>query len=266
MTELYTREALAFIADHRDRPFFLYLAHAMPHVPYDASPAFRGKSARGLYGDAVEEIDASTGRILEKVRELGLAEKTLVIFTSDNGPERNHAGTAAPLRGTKHTAYEGGLRVPFVAWWPGRIPAGRVAADFIATLDLLPTFARLAGNSALPRDLDGHDISPVLLGEPGAASPRTTLFSLYGFRANRRESMREGNWKLHLGPTPELYDLAADPTESRNVAAEHPARVAHLSALGLRIRESTGAPAVNPYDPSTPVAPKKKNKSTPTPP
>ncbi|MBI5770545.1 MAG: sulfatase [Verrucomicrobia bacterium] len=260
MTGLYTAEALAFIERNRDRPFFLYLAHAMPHLPFDASPAFKGKSPRGLYGDVVAELDDSTGRILERLRALGLAEQTLVIFTSDNGPERNTTGTAAPLRGTKHTVYEGGLRVPFIAWWPGRVPAGRVCDEFVTTLEILPTLAALAGNRTLPAGLDGFDLSPVLLGAPGARSPRTTLYSLYGYRANRRESFREGRWKLHVATPPELYDLTADPAESTNVAAQHPDLVARLTAAARQLRESTGIPATNPADPfDPPPAKAKKN-------
>lgn len=229
ITGLYTAEALKFIEANRDRPFFLYLGHAMPHIPFDASPKFKGKSARGLYGDAVEELDDSAGQILEKLRTLDLAGRTLVLFTSDNGPERNTPGTAAPLRGTKHTVYEGGLRVPFIAWWPGRVPAGRVCDEFVTALDILPTLARLADTPAPPA-LDGRDFSPVLLGARGDRSPRTSLFSLYGVNERRRVSFREKNWKLHLGPPAELYDLATDPAESVNVAAQHPDTVARLAA------------------------------------
>jgi len=241
MTALYTTEALAFIEAHRARPFFLYLGHAMPHLPFDATPRFKGRSARGLYGDVIEELDDSTGKILEKLRALGLAERTLVLFTSDNGPERNTPGRAAPLRGTKHTVYEGGLRVPLLAWWPGRVPAGRECGDFVTALDVLPTLARLAG-APIPAGLDGHDVSPVLLGTPGARSPRTTLYSLYGPTNRRREAFRENHWKLHLGSAPELYDLAADPAESANLATRHPEVVARLTA---RARElvATLAPA-----------------------
>ena len=154
----------------------------MPHLPFDASPPFKGKSTRGLYGDVVEELDDSTGRILDKLRALGLAENTLVLFTSDNGPERNTPGTAAPLRGTKHTVYEGGLRVPCIAWWPGHVPAGRVCREFLTTLEIFPTLAGLTG-ADLPGalNLDGFDVSSLLLGQPDAHSPRTTLYSLYGF-------------------------------------------------------------------------------------
>jgi arylsulfatase len=243
MTALYTREALRFIDAHRDRPFFLYLGHAMPHIPFDASEKFKGKSQRGLYGDAVEELDDSTGQILDQLRMLHLVEKTLVIFTSDNGPERKTPGTSAPLSGTKHTVYEGGLRVPCIAWWPGHVPAGRVCDEFLATLDVLPTLAGLTG-STLPADrpLDGFDVGPVLLGAKDAKSPRTTLYSLYGLKQNRRESMREARWKLHLTAPPALFDLATDPTEKTDVASQHPEIVARLSEQAASIRRDTDIP------------------------
>lgn len=243
MTGLYTTEALKFIEAQRDKPFFLYLAHAMPHIPFDASPRFKGKSARGLYGDAVEELDDSTGRILDALRSAGLDKKTLVIFTSDNGPERKTPGTAAPLTGTKHTVYEGGLRVPCIAWWPGHVPAGRVCGEFISALDVLPTLAHLS-RAILPENLvlDGYDVSAVLLGERGVQSPRTTLYSLYGLNKNRLESMRSGQWKLHLLNPPALYDLGADVPESTNVSDQRPDVVAHLIELAKRARAETGIP------------------------
>lgn len=242
MTGLYTKEALQFLETNRERPFFLYLAHAMPHLPFDASPPFKGKSTRGLYGDVVEELDDSTGRILDKLRALGLAENTLVLFTSDNGPERNTPGTAAPLRGTKHTVYEGGLRVPCIAWWPGHVPAGRVCREFLTTLEIFPTLAGLTG-ADLPGalNLDGFDVSSLLLGQPDAHSPRTTLYSLYGFGVRRLESIREGNWKLHLTASAELYDLDKDLPESVNLAAQHPEILERLTQLARAIRDDTGA-------------------------
>ncbi len=241
MTALYTREALAFIEANRARPFFLYLGHAMPHIPFDASPKFKGKSARGLYGDAVEELDDSTGQILEKLRRLGLAEKTLVVFTSDNGPERNTPGTAAPLRGTKHTVLEGGLRVPCIAWWPGQVPAGRVCTEQISTLDVLPTLGRLAAAKSLPAGLDGFDVSPLLLGEKNAKSPRSTLYSVYGLKQRPLESMRVSAWKLHLSTPPQLYDLTRDVAEGTDVASQHPDVVARLTALARQTRDDTHA-------------------------
>jgi arylsulfatase A len=238
MTGLYTSEALKFIDANRGHPFFLYLGHAMPHLPFDASPKFKGKSQRGLYGDAVEELDDSTGQILDQLRALGLAEKTLVLFTSDNGPERKTPGTAAPLRGTKHTVLEGGLRVPCVAWWPGRVPAERVCGEFVSTLDVLPTFAALVGTECR-HAVDGYDVSAVLLGQDGARSPRTTLYSLYAINRNRLESFREGHWKLHLSNPPQLFDLSRNPAEAPDVAARHADVVQRLSAAAARLREET---------------------------
>ncbi|MFZ4768189.1 MAG: sulfatase, partial [Roseimicrobium sp.] len=238
MTGLYTAEALRFIDANREHPFFLYLGHAMPHLPFDASPKFKGKSQRGLYGDVVEELDDSTGQILDQLRTLGLAEKTLVLFTSDNGPERKTPGTAAPLRGTKHTVLEGGLRVPCLAWWPGRVAAGRVCGEFVTTLDVLPTFAAFVGTEC-QHAVDGYDISAVLLSQDGARSPRTTLYSLYAINQNRLESFREGRWKLHLTTPPQLFDLSRNPAEAPDVAAQHADVVQRLSAVAVRLREET---------------------------
>jgi arylsulfatase A len=238
MTGLYTAEALKFIEANRERPFFLYLGHAMPHLPFDASAKFKGKSQRGLYGDVVEELDDSTGQILDKLRALGLAKKTLVIFTSDNGPERKTPGTAAPLSGTKHTVYEGGLRVPCIAWWPGKVPANRACAEMFNTLDLLPTFARLVETSP-PSNLDGIDQLDLLL-DPQTKSRRTTLYSLYGLKAKRLESIREGRWKLHLSPLPRLFDLESDPAEMTDVSASQPEVVQRLDKIATELRTSTG--------------------------
>lgn len=237
MTSLYTAEALKFIEQHRERPFFLYLAHAMPHLPFDASPKFKGKSQRGLYGDVIEELDDSTGQILDKLRALDLADKTLVLFTSDNGPERKTPGTAAPLTGTKHTVYEGGLRVPCLAWWPGKVPAKRVCDEFVSTLDLLPTFARLC-ETTVPANLDGIDQTEVFF-DPQAKSRRTTLYSLYGYKDRRQESMREGRWKLHLTPKEMLFDLQTDVSEQRDVSVDHVEIVEKLTRMAESVKSST---------------------------
>ena len=237
MTALYTQEALRFIEEHRHKPFFLYIGHAMPHLPFDASERFKGRSARGLYGDVVEELDDSMGRILDKLRALGLAEKTLVIFTSDNGPERRTPGTAAPLSGTKHTVHEGGLRVPCIAWWPGQVPSGRVCDEVLATLDVLPTLARLVDVQVAA--VDGIDFAPLLCGENGARSLRTTLYSLYGYGDRRLESMRERRWKLHLTSPPRLFDLETDLSETTDVSAQHPEVVERLSLVANRIHAET---------------------------
>lgn len=248
MTGLYTTEAVKFIEAHRDQPFFLYLGHAMPHLPFDASPQFKGKSARGLYGDTVEELDDSTGRILERLRSLGLDKKTLVIFTSDNGPERKTPGSAAPLSGTKHTVFEGGLRVPCIAWWPGHVPADRECGEFVSTLDVLPTLAALARNK-LPQDLtlDGSDVSAVLL-NADAPSPRKVLYSLYGLKMNRKESIREGFWKLHLSRPAALYNLTNDASEHHDLTDQNPEMVQRLSRLAEHFRQETGIPPL----PATP--------------
>ncbi len=252
ITGLYTAEALQFIEQHQDQPFFLYLGHAMPHIPFDASPRFKGKSARGLYGDAVEELDDSTGQILAKLRELDLADQTLVIFTSDNGPERRTPGTAAPLQGTKHTVFEGGLRVPFLAWWPGQVPAGQVSSAFVSALDLLPTFAALTGASPLPPGLDGTDRSAILLGDPATASPLPVLYSRYGLSSRFKESMRSGPWKLPPLDEPQLYNLSTDLGETTNVAAQHADLVQQLSAEAIALREATQADRIYPKDPPPP--------------
>lgn len=248
MTGLYTTEALKFIEANKAKPFFLYLGHAMPHLPFDASPRFLGKSGRGLYGDTVQELDWSTGEILEKLRTLGLAEHTLVIFTSDNGPERKTPGSAAPLKGTKHTVYEGGLRVPFIVWWPDHVPAGRLSHDFTFAFDLLPTFARLAG-ATLPSDLklDGLDVSESWLGKgmPGTKTPRT-LYALYGYNQRRLESIREGMWKLHLTDPPVLYDLDIDVGETRDASEGRSDLVEKLKAKARLLRTETKALTAKP--------------------
>ncbi len=232
ITRRYTEEATGFIRAHRARPFFLYLAHTMPHLPLFASPAFAGKSARGVYGDVVEEIDWSVGQVLDTLRELELDERTLVLFSSDNGPWAlfdEQGGTGGPLRGAKGGTFEGGMRVPAIFRWPGTIPPG-VVTDIGATLDLLPTLAALAGAS-VPRDrvLDGYDLSRVLRGQGG--SPRQDVFY---YRGPRLYALRHGPYKAHFftrseyGDDPEvahdpplLYNLDQDPGERYDVAARH---------------------------------------------
>ena len=260
LTRRYTEEAVRFLERHRERPFFLYLAHTMPHVPLGASPAFREKSERGLYGDAVEEIDWSVGEILGALDRLGLDRRTLVVFTSDNGPWieghlGDHGGSAAPLRGRKMTTWEGGLRVPGIFRWPGRIRAGQVSDGIASTLDLLPTFAAIAG-AALPagRSLDGLDLWPWLSGR-AERSPRTS-FLYYGF--THLQAVRDGRWKLVLERpddppwtswygrmidavrAAELYDLRFDRGESRDVSAQNGTVVARLMRLAGAARVEFG--------------------------
>lgn len=263
LTAEYTRQAIAFVEAHRERPFFLYLAHSMPHVPIFASERFRGRSRHGLYADVVEEIDDSLGRVLAAIRRLGLERDTLVVFTSDNGPwlsYGDHAGSAGPLREGKGTAFEGGVRVPFVARWPGRIPAGRVQNEPAMTIDVLPTLARLAGAPLPELPIDGLDIAPLLLGQAGARSPHEALYFYYG---SELRAVRSGRHKLVLphrsqtvdGPPGKgglagtyvladvplaLYDLAADVGETKDVAGQHPDVVARLQALAEKARNDLG--------------------------
>jgi arylsulfatase A len=233
ITRRYTEEAVRFIRDNKSRPFFLYLAHTMPHMPLFASPEFAGRSRRGPYGDVIEEIDASVGQVVDTLEELGLDRQTLVVFTSDNGPWSlfdEQGGSAGPLRGAKGATFEGGMRVPAIFWWRGTIrPA--VVADMGAMMDLLPTLSALAGTS-VPKDriLDGFDLSGTLL--RGETSPREDVFY---YRGPTLYALRHGTYKAHFftkseygadaeeaHDPPLLYDLDQDPGEKWNVAARHP--------------------------------------------
>jgi len=226
LTQRYTAESIKFIEANKDRPFLLYLPHTMPHVPLHASEAFRGKSARGLYGDVVEELDWSAGRILETLQRLGLDKNTLVVFTSDNGPwlaKGKAGGSAGPLRDGKFSNYEGGIRMPAIFRWPGRIQAGWETDFPASTMDLLPTLATLAG-APVPQGLDGCDISGYLLGGPSAKPPRECLL-VAGI-------VRQGPWKLRQGKDgPELYNLDGDVGEKNNLADKMPEKVKELQAM-----------------------------------
>lgn len=192
-TQRYTTEAIQFINQNKDKPFFIYLAHNMPHIPLHASEKFIGSSKRGIYGDTIQELDWSTGAILRSLKELGLDQNTLVIFTSDNGPNTSTGGSAGPLKGGKGTTLEGGVRVPFLARWPGKIPAETESAEAITCMDLLPTLANLAGGE-MPSDrvIDGKDIWPLLAGNPDAKSPHEAIYYLRGRGA---QAVRVGDWK-----------------------------------------------------------------------
>ena len=241
ITRRYTDEAIAFIREQKARPFFLYLAHNLPHVPLFRSKEFEGRSARGVYGDVIEEIDHNVGRVFETLRELKLDRDTYVVFLSDNGPwepYREHGGSAGLLRGAKGTTWEGGVRVPAIFWRPGAVEPG-VVRGIGSELDLLPTFARLAGaNLPSGRVLDGVDLSGTLL--KGTASPRDVVY--YYWNATLT-GVRRGPFKLHRalqpagggGPaTPgpwELYDLEQDPSEKFNLAEKRPDVVRELTTL-----------------------------------
>lgn len=266
LTKRYTEEAVKFLRARRDEPFFLYLPYTMIHAPVAASADFKGKSAQGLLGDSVEEIDWSVGQIMATLKELGLDERTLVIFTSDNGP----AGRAAPpFSGNKTTNLEGGVREPCLMRWPGKIPAGTTCDRIAGNIDVLPTLAKVIGAEA-PKDrvIDGRDLSP-LLADPSAPAVRDT--HLYVTASQKLEAIRQGKWKLFLlepakrkgepsRPAGALYDLSTDLAELTDVSAKHPEVVAtlrqeattrwaeleaHKRPIGKR-DDGTDAPAVEP--------------------
>ncbi len=276
-----TERALAVIEANRDRPFFLYLPQAMPgstRAPF-ASEAFRGKSANGPWGDAIEELDWSVGQILEKLRELELQGQTLVVWTSDNGapttgkPGDPSRGSNEPLFGRGYTTAEAGFRVPTIAWWPGRVPAGKTCHEMATSMDLLPTFAYLAGTQP-PEDrtIDGKDIRPLLFGKCGARTPHEVH---YYYMGTQLQAVRSGPWKLFVplaepwrhphhrgkGPSPAfLFNVVEDVGSQRNVADDHTQIVARLmqlaeaarADLGDRDRPGTGQRPVGRYENPTP--------------
>ena len=234
LTARYLADATDFIRKcaRASKPFFLYFAHTFPHVPLFASERFRGKSRRGLYGDAVEELDWSVGEVLKTLAELELDDNTLVLFSSDNGAPvqlGEHGGSNGALREGKATTWEGGVREPFIARWKGRITPGQVFPEVASTLDILPTLARIA-RATMPPDttLDGTDLGPLLWG--GKPLPARDFFY---YHAGRLRAMRRGPWKLHLtgdaaSPKVELYQIETDISERFNVAASHPERVEEM--------------------------------------
>ena len=251
ITRRYTDEAIDFMKNNKDKPFFAYIAHSMPHIKLAASEQFAGKSERGLYGDVIEELDWNVGRLLDAIKELGLDESTYVMFMSDNGPWyllgslSPYGGSASPLRGSKTSAWEGGLRVPGIMRAPGRIPAGAVCDEIVSTLDLLPTLASLGGGS-VPKDriIDGHDISALIHGK----QVKSPTKAFYYYQRTRLRAVRAGKWKLHLAnradkewgltharesdhihiDQPMLFDLENDIGEQRDVAEANPEIVAEL--------------------------------------
>ena len=270
ITADYTREAIAWIKQNRQQPFFLYLAHNMPHIPLGASEDFKGKSAGGFYGDTIEEIDWSCGEIFKTLKELEIDDKTLVVFTSDNGPwvettrgmepggkkfiPRDHSGNADPLRGWKMSAWDGGCRVPFIARWPGKIPAGWVSDEILSTMDLLPTFASIAKGELPEVELDGKDATQFLTRQ-SKRSPRDEYLYYSGCLLT---GVRSGQWKLVLPrakapqglgwwgrmieavPETMLFNLDDDPAETTNVANHHPDVVTTLMKRIERARNELG--------------------------
>jgi arylsulfatase A-like enzyme len=264
LTTWYTEHAVQFIDRNKDRPFFLYVPHNMPHVPLHVSDKFKGKSSQGLYGDVIMEIDWSVGQILAALKRNELDRQTLVIYTSDNGPWLSygrHAGSAGPLREGKATTWEGGVREPCIMRWPGKIPAGRVCHEPAMTIDILPTLANLAGAPLPENKIDGLNIWPLISAQPGAKSPHEALYFYWG---RELQAVRGGKWKLYfphtypsLGGKPggsegkpalyvqrqiglALYDLENDVGETTNVADEHSDVVARLKRLADEARTHLG--------------------------
>ncbi len=268
LTGLYTERAVSFITRNKDRPFFFYLAHSMPHVPLHVSEKYRGKSQRGLYGDVIQEIDASVGEVLKALEINGLENNTLVIFATDNGPwlsYGDHAGFAGSLREGKGTCWEGGVRVPCIMRWPGKLPAGTTSDAMLMTIDLLPTIARLVGATLPKNAIDGLDVWPLLAGQTGATNPHDAY--VYYNEQNQLQAVvsGDGRWKLQIPHNyrslgghpgghdgvpavyrqfkisrPELYDLRSDPGEKNDVASREPAVVTRLLAVAERARTELG--------------------------
>lgn len=242
LTQRYTQQAVSFINRASGSPFFLYLAHSFPHIPLSASQPFLGKSFQGLYGDVVQEIDFSTGQVLQALQANGIDDNTLLIFTSDHGPW--YQGSPGGLRGRKGETFEGGVRVPFLARFPGYIPAGTQNHSVVSTLDILPTVASLTGAALPPLPPDGVDLTQVLTGQAKDVARDAFLY----FNDVYLQAARLGNWKLHVTrfnmpafsqapacgrlslplPSPELYDVVMDPDEGHDRADRNPGNVAQI--------------------------------------
>ena len=268
LTTWYAERSVKFIERHKDQPFFLYVAHSMPHVPLGVSEKFRGKTPRGLYGDVIEEIDWSVGQILDALKRNGLDNNTWMIFTSDNGPWLSYgtdAGSAKPLREGKGTNWEGGTREPCVMRWPGHIPAGADSWDMLMTIDLFPTIAKLVGAELPSHPIDGLDVWPLISRQPGAKNPHAAYWFYYEVNELQAVTTGDGRWKLQLPhtyrtldgrpggrggvPAPysqrkietaELYDLVHDISETTDVSAQHPEVVRQLEAEVEKARADLG--------------------------
>ncbi len=262
ITQRYTEEAVQFIRDNKDRRFFLYLPPSAVHFPLYPGKAFHNKSKNGLYGDWVEECDWMVGQVIDTVRELKLDANTLILFTSDNGGTPRAVN--APLRGFKTTTWEGGMRVPTIAWWPGKIAAGTATDEITSMMDLLPTFAGLAGARLPERKIDGLDLWPLLSGKGEAKGPHEVF---YFYRGLKLEAVRAGDWKLQIAsgdpprnpgpkqqkkqpppgePFPRLYNLKEDIGESKNVAAAHADIVSQLQDLANKMKDDLGLDGIGP--------------------
>ena len=264
LTTWYTERAVKFIESHKAQPFFVYMPHSMPHVPLFVSDKQRGKSEQGLFGDVIQEIDWSVGQITATLDRLCLTNDTLVIVASDNGPwltYGNHAGSSGGLREGKGTSWDGGVRVPCIMRWPGKIPTGSVCREPAMTIDILPTLAKLSGAELPKRPIDGLDIWPLISGQPNAKSPHEAFYFYWG---QHLQAVRSGNWKLHfphdyISTTPDnvggdsrpgkpaqkkielaLFDLETDRAETSNVAGQHADVVARLTAFADKARADFG--------------------------
>lgn len=277
LTTQYTERAVSFIERNKAKPFFLYVAHTMPHVPLAVSDKFRGTTKRGLYGDAVEEVDWGIGEILAALKKHDLEKDTLVMFMSDNGPwliYGNHAGSAFPLREGKTTTWDGGTRVPFIARWPGHIPAGSVCKEMACAIDLLPTIAKIIDAKLPEHRIDGLDIWPLFAGKQKAKNPHEVYFfygvPFGGWTGAELESVRTREWKLivpHSYRTlsgrkpgmdgwpaeyqkqpvlePELYSMTSDIEEQHNVAAQHADLVRAMLDMAEQCRADLGDTTLN---------------------
>lgn len=248
LTERYVEESVRFIREKKDGPFFLYFAHMHVHVPIYPPERFLRQSTNGRYGAGVECIDWAAGVLLDELKTLGLDENTLVIFTSDNGSRvRGEGGSNSPLRGIKGETWEGGMRVPCIMRWPGKIPANTETQSIASAIDFLPTLANIGG-SAGPKDriIDGKDLGPLMLSADAAKGPRDTFFYYF---MNNLEAVRHGKWKLHVrkkeDKIDELYDLESDVSETKNIYNQNPAVVKELTQLIEACREDMGDGALN---------------------
>jgi len=266
LTTQYTRRAVEFIKANKENPFLLYVPHSMVHVPLFVSDKFKGKSNAGLFGDVMMEVDWSVGQILQTLRDVNVADNTLVVFTSDNGPwlsYGHHAGSAAPLREGKGTMWEGGYRVPTVMWWPGKIPAKSVCHELSSTIDIFPTVAKLIGAELPDHKIDGEDISELMFEDGKAESPHKSFYCYY--KNGQLQAVRDRQWKLVLPhqyrsmngkpggkdgmpekysqlkvTQTELYDLKSDPSESTDVLTENPDVVTRLMGEVEKARKDLG--------------------------